>query len=114
MAEHRTGDVDHVVVGERVDHPDRCVRNWREAPGELRARVHLDLAREALDHVVEQADLLVAVVVGAEHEQVGDAAQRREPLLARARRDRVFEIVDQGVWVIADHGGRRNPWSGDW
>ena len=71
MREHRAGDLDRVVEGERVDDPRRRAVDAGEAMRELGAGLDLDVDRELLQHVVEQRDLLAGIVARAGREQVG-------------------------------------------
>ena len=63
--QHRPGDGDVVVIGQRAHHFDRRVGDRRQAIGELGARLVLDFLDQQPEYVVEQIDMRVAVGVGA-------------------------------------------------
>ena len=60
LLEHRTGDRDVIVLGERADDAGRRVGDRRDAAREFGQRLRLDLLDQAADNVVEQRDVLRA------------------------------------------------------
>ena len=95
LLQHRGGDHDVIVEGERLDGANRRVRDRRQPPRQLGARGDLDLRREAPDHVVEHLDLLARILRGAGDEQVGDVPERIDAALGRARGDRLLKLGDE-------------------
>jgi hypothetical protein len=70
-AEHRFGDRNVVIEGERFHGPGRGRRDRGEAAGELGTRPRLDRRGELEHHVVEHADMVVVVARGPRHEEIG-------------------------------------------
>ena len=66
-----------------------------QAAGKPRPRLHLDIGRELLQHVVEQRDLIAGIAARAGREQIGDPLQNSLALFVAAGRDRVVQFVDQ-------------------
>ncbi|MET3341168.1 hypothetical protein ABIF52_001549 [Bradyrhizobium japonicum] len=100
--QHRSCDLDHLVERERADDLRRCRRDRCEAVGEQRPRRGLDLFDQALEYVVEHADVLVGVIHCIAHEQIGDAAQRLDPAHNGAVRERSLQFLEQ---VLGWSGG---------
>jgi hypothetical protein len=101
--QHGAGDADLVIVGEAADHGGRRLRDRRKLRADLGQRdacahvcdgAQLDRADQALEHVVEQGDLLVVKAAGGGQEQVGDAPGRFQALFGRAEPNRGFDFVD--------------------
>ena len=109
--QHRPRHVDVVVEGEHAHHAGRRGRHVGEPDRKLGARLGLDRGGELGDHLVEQADLLHRIAVGAGHEQVGDARQHldraghrcRRPAHARVRRS---ETLGHAFWRVLRRGRR--------
>ena len=93
--QHRAGDGDIVIVGERAEHLDRRVADGSEVARQLGARLGLDLLDEQTEHVVEQVDMRIAVALGAIKEEGRNALQRVDALCAGAVSDDVFQLGDQ-------------------
>ena len=74
--QHRAGDGNIVVIGERAQHLHRRIGDRRQADGEFGARLGLDFLDEQAEDVVEQVDMLVVVGAGAVEKQRGNALQR--------------------------------------
>ena len=62
LLEHRAGDGDIVVLGQRGHHAMRRVRHRRDPPREFRQRLDLDFLDQAADDVVEQRDVFIIEV----------------------------------------------------
>ena len=77
------GNLDRLVARQRAHHGDGGVLHRGEAIGEFDACLGLDLLGQAGNHVVEDADMLFGIAVGAAHEQVGDAPQCLDALIRR-------------------------------
>jgi hypothetical protein len=110
ILENRPRHVDVVVESE---HPHDAVRSGRqlgEADRKLDARLGLDRRCQFGDHLVEQADLIHGIAVGAGHEEVRDARQYLVALGIAAACQRTLELIDQrrlgchGLWRIS-------PWA---
>ena len=85
LRQHGAGDLDRVVEGERADGPRRRGVDRGKAAGQQRARGDFEMRDQALEHVVEQADLLVGIIHRAVDEEVGHLAQRLDALAPRCR-----------------------------
>jgi hypothetical protein len=59
LRQHGTGDLDDVVEGQRPDGLRRRGVDRRQTVGEQGSRGNLDVPDQALEHVVEQGNLLV-------------------------------------------------------
>ena len=94
LLQHRAGDRDVVVLGEPPHHLDRRIADRREAIGQLRARLGLDLGDQAAEHVVEQADVVVVELARRRQEECGDALERLGAPLGRSR-----------VWMTSSSSG---------
>ncbi len=95
MLEHRAGDRDIVVLGERAHHAFRRVGNRRQPAREFGQRLGLDLLDQVADDVVEQRDMVVVEHGGAVDEQGRNAAQRLGAFLRRAVLDHLFQLGKQ-------------------
>ena len=62
LLEHRAGDGDIVVLGQRGHHAVRRVRHRRDPPRQFGQRLDLDLLDQAADDVVEQRDVFIIEV----------------------------------------------------
>ena len=71
--ENRPADRNVDMPGEEPDHVDRRARGLAEL-GKLQPS---GVGDEAADHLAEQGDLLVVIVLGAGDKQIGDPAQSR-------------------------------------
>ena len=75
VGQHRLGDGDIVVKGERADQPGRSVVDIRQPAGKSCPRLYFDIGREFLQHVIEQRDLFAGIAARAGRKQIGDALQ---------------------------------------
>ncbi|MEY9135913.1 hypothetical protein ACVIWV_007511 [Bradyrhizobium diazoefficiens] len=100
---HGTGDADLVIVGEAADDGGWRLCDRRQLCADLGQRhacahvgdgAKLDGTDQALEHLVEQRDLLVVKTAGGGQEQVGDAAGRLQALFRRANPKCGFDLVD--------------------
>ncbi len=95
LRQHRRRDLYQIVERQRADGHRRRGVDRREAARQQRLGGGLDVTHEALEHVVEQRDLLVRVVDGAVEKEIGDAAQRLHPARDGAVRERGLQLVEQ-------------------
>ncbi len=65
LRQHRAGDRDVVVLGERAHRLRRRVRHRRDASRKFRQRLGFDLLDQAADDVVEQRHMFGRELVGA-------------------------------------------------
>ena len=95
LRQHRGCDLDQIVERQRADGQRRRGVDRREAACEQRLGGGLDVPHQAMEHVVEQRDLLVRVIHRAVEKKVGDAAQRLDPARDGAVRERGLQFVEQ-------------------
>ena len=93
--QHGPGDLDDLVERERADDLRRRIRDRGEAFGEQRPGRRFDLRDQALEHVVEDADVVVGIVYRVAHEEIGDAAQRLDPARNGAVREGGLQFLEQ-------------------
>ena len=105
LRQHRTRDLDDVVEGERPDRHRRRGVDRRQAVGEQRLGRGLDVQHQALEHVVEQADLLVGIIHRIVEKEIGDPAQRLDPARDGAVGKGGLQFVQQ---VLGGFGGLSN------
>ncbi len=94
VLENRPRHVDVVVESEHPHDAMRSGRHLGEADRKLDARLGLDRRCQLGDHLVEQADLIHGIAVGARHEEVRDARQDLVALGIAAARQRTLELID--------------------
>ena len=93
LGEDRACDLDVVIEGEHVDYVRRRVGDRRQPMRQLGARLGLDGVDEAGHDVVENADLILGIVVGAVDEEVGDAGEDVDPAIDVAGCEGALELV---------------------
>ena len=95
LLEHRPGNGNVVVLGERRHHAVRRIGHRRKPARQLGQRFGLDLLDQGADDVVEQRDVFVAVAARAVEKETGDATQRLGPLFRGAVLDDLFQFGKQ-------------------
>ena len=104
--QYRAGDVDVVVEGEHVNDVGRRIGERRDALRQSGAGLALDGVDEPRHDVVEHADLLFGIARGVVDEEVGDAGEDVDAARNAPRRQRGFELVEEGK---ATHYNSRRP-----
>ena len=88
LRQHGSGNLDHVVERERPDRQRRRGVDRGETVGKQRLGGCFDVIDQALEDIVEQADLFVRKVHRAVDEEIGDPAQGLDPASDRSVRER--------------------------
>ena len=96
--ENRASDIDRIVERQRADHLRRRIRDRREPVGERHACGQLDIGDEMAEYTVEHRNMIVGKMARSKNEKIGDAAKRLDAPLGRAVRERLFKLVDDGVF----------------
>jgi len=95
MDQHRFGDRDRVVKGERADQLRRRVVDMGQAAGQSRPGFYFNVGTELLQHLVEQGNLLAGIAARAGGEQISETLQNSPALAVAAGCDRFIQLVDQ-------------------
>jgi hypothetical protein len=97
-AQHWSGNPDVVVSRQTPDHTSRCALDRRDALRDSLQRIAFDLFDQALEHVVEQRDLLGVEPTGVIDEEIGHPLRHLGAPAGRAVSDRLFKLRDQDGW----------------
>ena len=94
MHEHRSGHRDRVIEGEHAHELGGRIAHTRQPVRKFGARLDLDFDSHALQHIVEQLDLLVGIAARSGHEQIADALHDPEAIIHAASGNRADQLVD--------------------
>ena len=108
--QHRAGDVDIVVEGQHVNDVGRRIGDRRDALRQPGAGLALDGVDEPRHDVVEHADLLFGIARGVVDEEIGDAGQDVDAARNAPRRQRGFELVEEGKATHYNSGRPQRRW----
>ena len=95
MLQHRFGDGDIVVEGEKVDDARGGVGDRRQALRKDHARLGLNGLDESRHDVVEHAHLFVGIALSRPDKEVGQAGQYLDATSMAAGGEGGFKLVDQ-------------------
>ena len=76
LGQHGSCDLDQIVERQRADGQRRRAIDRSQPIGKQRFGGGFDVVHQALEHIVEQGDLIVGELDGAADEEIGDPAQR--------------------------------------
>ena len=115
LRQHGAGHLDDVVERQRPDGLRRGDVDRGQPVGEQLLGRGFDVQHQALEHVVEQLDLLVGIIHRAAEKQVGDPAQRLHAPRDGAVCKRGLQFVEQvfgGNGRLQTHDSILERWAG--